>query len=233
MFFFLFCFFFCCLKSFCHFWRHVVLNRCIRKTFKFQLLYLIICKHNLKCNLVFKHQSSFSWSRCIWAKCQCQNNCIVIVIISHYVIFLDISVNTCNLKKHELQLTLPRVVDSLYVVDFYRLWLEFPLSSMCQTQYHFFFFFYNPVFLFLSFTCLPLSGTTQSQSLTSVPIVPSHLPTLATWPNMSASTQEWNPTPAPTAKSASDSSVTFSSTTGKWITRLGFLISLSVFLRSG
>lgn len=87
-------------------------------------------------------------------------------------------------------------------------------------------FFYNPVSLSLSLTCLPLSGTTQSQSLTSVPIVPSHLPTLATWPNMSASTQEWNLMPAPTAKSASDSSVTFSSTTGKWITKLVFLISL-------
>ncbi len=92
---------------------------------------------------------------------------------------------------------------------------------------------YNPFSLSLSPSCLPSSGTTQSQSLTSVPIVPSLLPTLATWPNMSASTLEWNPTPAPTAKRASDSSVTFSSTTGKWLTGLGFLIFLSVFLRSG
>lgn len=94
-------------------------------------------------------------------------------------------------------------------------------------------YLYNPVSLSLSPSCLPSSGTTQSQSLTSVPIVPSHLPTLATWPNMSASTLEWNPTPAPSAKSASDNSVTFSSTTGKWITGLRFLIRLGVSLRSG
>ena len=43
----------------------------------------------------------------------------------------------------------------------------------------------------------PLSGTTQSPSPTSVPTAPSPLPTQATWPNTCASTQAWNPTPAP------------------------------------
>lgn len=83
---------------------------------------------------------------------------------------------------------------------------------------------YNPLSLSLSPSYLFSSGITQSQSLTSVPIVPSHLPTLATLPNMCASTLGWNPTPAPTAISVSDSSVTSSNITGKWITELGFLV---------
>jgi len=88
---------------------------------------------------------------------------------------------------------------------------------------------YNHVSISLLPSCLTSSGTTQSQSLTSVLIVLSHLPTLATWLSISASTPEWNPTPARTARSASDSSVTFSSTAGKSNTGLGFLKCLCLF----
>lgn len=70
------------------------------------------------------------------------------------------------------------------------------------------------IFLFLLSSCLSSSGTTQSQSLTSVPTALSHLQTLATWHSISGSTRGWNPTPARTAKSPSDSSVIFSSTAG-------------------
>lgn len=107
------------------------------------------------------------------------------------------------------------------------------LSRLLSCGCFFSFYSDNPMSLFLSPSCLPWSGITQSQSLTSVHIVPSLLPTLATWPNTSVSTPGWNPTPAPTVKSASDSSVTFSNTTGKWITGLGFLTCLCVPLQSG
>lgn len=65
------------------------------------------------------------------------------------------------------------------------------------------------------------AGTTRSPSLTSVPTAPSPLPTPATWPSTSASTREWNPTRARTATSPSDSSVTYSSTTGNQVTGVG------------
>lgn len=112
-------------------------------------------------------------------------------------------------------------------------WITLKYVSSHSIMCVFSVYLYNLVSLSLSSSCLPSSGTIQSQSLTSVPIVPSHLPTLAIWPNIFASTPEWNPTPATTAKSASDSSVTFSSTTGKWVVGLGFLFCSSVFLWSG
>lgn len=98
------------------------------------------------------------------------------------------------------------------------------LQMQCVCIYYCALTVYNWISFSLSYFYLSSLGITQSRSLTSVPIVPSHLPTLATLPNMCASTLGWNPIPAPTAISVSDSSVTSSNTTGKWSTELGFQV---------